>query len=57
MGSFMSLSNDYGDCNDNGKNYERKVVGLDLQEHNSARALSFFVHFFTVVARLRQETS
>ena len=34
-----------------------KIVGLDLQEHNSARALSFFVHFFAVVVRLRQETS
>ena len=35
----------------------KKLIGLDWQKNNFARASRFFVHFLTVVARLRHETS
>ena len=41
----------YGDSNENVK----KAIGLDYQNNNSARAPSFFVHFFAVRARLWRE--
>ena len=44
------LNNDGGDVNENGK----KVIGLDWQNNNSARVSRFFLHFFSLVARLRQ---
>ena len=44
---------DDDDGNENGK----KALGLDWQNNNFARASRFFVHFFTVTARLRRETS
>ena len=47
-----SLSNDDGDCNEDGK----KAIGKDWQK-NVARASRFFVHFFAVAAQLRRETS
>jgi len=48
LGSF---SNDDGDGTDeNGK----KALGLDWQNNNSAHASRFFVHFFTITARLRR---
>ena len=40
------LSNDDGDVNENGK----KVIDLDRQNYNSARASRFFAHFFAVTA-------
>ena len=48
-----SLSNDDGDVNEDGLN----AIGLDWQNNNFARASSFFVHFFAVVARLRHENA
>ena len=33
----------------------KKVIGLDWQKNNFARALHFFVHFLAVVALLRHE--
>ena len=49
-----SLSNDDDDVNENGKN----TIGLDWPKNNNfARASSFFVHFFAVVARLRRESA
>ena len=47
LGSF---SNDDGDGNEDVK----KSIGLDWQNNDSARASCFFVHFFTVLARLRR---
>ena len=48
LGNF---SNDDGDGTDeNGK----KAMGLDKQNNNSALTSRFFVHFFTVTARLRR---
>ena len=49
----MSLSNDDGDVNKNGK----KVIGLDWQNNNFARASRFFVRFFAVTALLRRENA
>ena len=40
---------DDGDGNENGK----KSIGLDWQNNNFARAVTFFVHFLAVVARLQ----
>ena len=48
-----SLSHNDGDGNENGK----KAIGLYQQNNNFARASRFFVHFLTVVASLRLETS
>ena len=45
-----SLNNDDGDGNENGK----KVIGLDKQNNNFARASRFFLHFF---ARLQPESA
>ena len=45
-----SVSNDDVDANENGE----KPICLDWQ-NNSSRAARFFVHFFTVTARLRRE--
>ena len=42
-----SLSNDEGDGNENGN----KVIGLDWQNNNLARASRFFVDLFAVAAR------
>ena len=42
-----SLSNDEGDGNENGN----KVIGLDWQNNNFARASRFFVDLFAVAAR------
>ena len=44
-----SLSNDNGDSNGNEKS--KKVIGLDLQNNNFARASRFLVPFFAFVAR------
>ena len=44
------FSNDDGDGNEDVK----KAVGLDWQNSNFARASCFFVHFFTVLTRLRR---
>ena len=42
-------------CNGDGE--QQKAMGLDWQKNNFARASRFFVHFVTVVAWLRHETS
>ena len=42
-----SLSNDEGDGNENGN----KVIGLDWQNNNFARASRFFVDLFAAAAR------
>ena len=41
------------DVNKNGKN----ALGLDWQNNTSARASSFFVHFFDVTAWLPRENA
>ena len=51
MNVFGSLRCHDGDDNENVK----KVIGLDWQNNNAARAARFFVHFFSVTARLRRE--
>ena len=48
-----SLSNDDGDVNENGK----KAISLDWQNNNCARESRFFVHFFSVTARLQRENT
>ena len=51
-----SWSNDDGNGNEN----YNKLIGLDWQNNffnNFARASRFFVHFFTVVARLQRENA
>ena len=48
-----SSSNDNGEGNDNVK----KVVRLDLQNNNFARALRFFLHFFAVTARPQRKSA
>ena len=45
-----SLNNDDGEKG-------KKAIGLDWQNNNSARTSCFFVHFFTVTARLRRENA
>ena len=50
---IRSLSNKDGHVNEN----DKKVVGLDWQNNNSARASRFFVHFFAVTAQLRRENA
>ena len=40
-----------------GDGEQQKAIGLDWQKNNFARASRFFVHFVTVVAWLRHETS
>ena len=47
----LSLSND--DVNEN----DKKSIGLDGQNNNSARASRFLVHFLVVSARLRRENT
>ena len=47
----LSLSND--DVNEN----DKKAIGLDGQNNNSARASRFFVYFLAVSARLRRENT
>ena len=49
-GVLGSLSNDDDDGNKNGK----KTIGLDWQNNNFARASCFLVHFFAVIAWLRE---
>ena len=51
--TLESVSNDDGDGNEK----DRKPIGLDQQNNNSARAARFLVHFFTVAARLHREIS
>ena len=46
-------SNDDGDVNENAN----KVIGLDWQNNNFARASRFFVHVLAVTARLRRENA
>ena len=46
----VNPAGDSGDSDENGK----KVIGLDWQNNNSARVSRFFLHFFSLVARLRQ---
>ena len=48
--SLGSFSNDDGDGNEDVK----KAI---TQNNNFARASRFFVHFFTVLARLRRENA
>ena len=48
---IRSLANNDGDINENGK----KVIGLDWQNNNSARASCLFVNFFAVTAQLQHE--
>ena len=43
------LSNDDNE-KDNDNEKDKKVIGLDRQNNNSARASRFFVHFFAVTA-------
>ena len=47
------MCKDDSDVNENGK----KVIGLDWQNNNSARALRIFVYFVPVTARLRRENA
>ena len=51
--SLGSLSNDYGDVNENAN----KAIGLDWQNNNIARTSRFFVHVLAVTARLRRENA
>ena len=44
---------DEGDDNENGK----KSIGLDWQNNNFARAVTLFVHFLAVVARLQRASA
>ena len=48
-----SFSNDYGD----GQRGRQKSNRFITQHNNFARASRFFVHFFTVLARLRRENA
>ena len=48
-----SFSNDDGDGNQDVKNSNRFIT----QNNNFARASRFFVHFFTVLTRLRRENA
>ena len=48
-----SFSNDDGDGNQDVKKSNRFIT----QNNNFARASRFFVHFFTVLARLRRENA
>ena len=48
-----SFSNDDGDGNEDFK----KAIGLLRKTNNFARVARFFVHFFTVLARLRRENA
>ena len=48
-----TLCDDYGDCNENGK----KLIGLDWQNNNFARASCFFLHYVAVTARLQRESA
>ena len=36
---------------------QKKAIGLDQQNNNSARDHAFFVHFYAVVARLQRESA
>ena len=47
------LGSEDGDGNENGK----KVIGLDWQNNNYARASRFFEQFLAVVARLQRESA
>ena len=49
--TVKSLSNDNRDVNKNGKKRSR----FNKQNNNFARASCFFVHFFTVAARLQRK--
>ena len=51
--SLGSLSNDYGDVNENGN----KAIGLDWQNNNVARASRSIVHVLALTARLRPENA
>ena len=51
--SIGSLSNDHGDVNENGN----KVIGLDWQNNNIARASRSIVHVLVLTARLRRENA
>ena len=44
---------DDGDGNENGK----KSIGFDWQNNNFARAITLFVHFLAVVARLQRTSA
>ena len=48
-----SFSNDDGDGD--GNQDVKNAIGLLRKNNNFARASCFFVHFFTVLARLRRE--
>ena len=50
--SIGSFSNDNGD-----DKQDVKKAWFIMQNNNFARALRFFVHFFTVLARLRRENA
>ena len=50
---LWQLGNDDGDGNEDVK----KAIGLYQQHNNFASASRFFVHFFTVLARLRRENA
>ena len=47
------LGNDDADGNENGK---KQATGLDWQNNNFTPASRFFVHFFTVAARLQRDS-
>ena len=49
--TVKSLSNDNGDVNKNGKRRSR----FNKQNNNFARASCYFVHLFTVAARLQRK--
>ena len=54
IGSFSNVSDGGGD----GKEDVKKAIGLSRKKNNNfARASRFFVHFFTVLARLRRENA
>ena len=55
VAKFVDHNNRQFFCNGDGE--QQKAIGLDWQKNNFARASPFFVHFVTVVALLRHETS
>ena len=54
--SIGSFSNVNGDGDGDGKEDVKKAIVI-AQNNNFARTSRFFVHFFTVLARLRRENA
>ena len=58
IGSLRNDDDDDDDDDDDGGNESgKKVIGLDKQNNNFARASRFFAHFSAVVARPQRETA